>query len=189
MIQPTQSALETWKDVVQIISSFVSTAAIIIGGWLAWRRWGRERPKSKRGLLTQSVTSVRLDKQRQLVHVALTIKNTGPVSIAPIEAYTLIYQILPLDEKVRKKIVDESLPMDETGTGFAWPDIERVDYPVKADELCIDSGEQECLHAEFIIPSSVQVASVYSLVCMDKEDPNQGWDANDVVTLENSARP
>jgi hypothetical protein len=183
-----QNNFPTFKDWVELLAHFVSAGALLIGGVLAWRRWGKEAPQAPRGELSHEVVHRLLSASVRLIHVSLMIKNTGKVTLTPILAYTFVQRITPLEDEFVGKLPSGTLPKDpDTKTEFKWPLIgKRIEYPVKKDQLRIDSGETEKLYAEFLIPSSVSAVFVYSLACMDPDDPDLGWDVTTFHLIDGS---
>jgi hypothetical protein len=168
--------IEDIKNIITIISSCVSTAGIVIGGIFAWWRWGREAPTVRRGELIHEVVHSLVSNSQRLVHVTFNMKNTGTATLRPTEAYTTIFQVLPLAGEFAAKLLEGTAPLDVTKTMFEWPTLGRRDYPVVEEQLRIDSGESEKYDADFIIPASVSAVFVYSMACLDPQDSDLGWD-------------
>jgi len=43
------------KNIIDIISSIVTSTAVIVGGIVAWWKWGREKPQAPRCILTHKI--------------------------------------------------------------------------------------------------------------------------------------
>jgi hypothetical protein len=111
--------------------------------------------------------------------VTLGLRNTGTATLRCIEAYTTIFQVLPLAGDFGVRLLAGTAPLDVTKTMLEWPALARRDYPVaekNEEQLRIDSGESEKYDADFIIPASVSAVFVYSMACLDPEDTDLGWD-------------
>ncbi len=169
-------AIDNVNKIISIIASCVSTLAIIFGGIFAWWRWGREASFARRGDLSHDVTNSLLSNSHRLVHVTLKLTNTGQSTLRPVEAYTKVFQVLPLNGDFGTKLLDGTAPLDVTNTMFQWPTIGHRKYPVMEDKVKIDSGESERYDADFVIPASVSAIFVYSMACLDPEDYDLGWD-------------
>jgi hypothetical protein len=168
--------VESTEKIVSIVASCASTLAIIVGGIFAWWRWGREAPSTRRGELTHNVVYSFMSDSHRLIHVTLNLKNVGSATLSPVEGYTKIFQVLALPSDFAARLLDGSVPLGVTKTEFDWPCIGRRDYPLREDDVRIDSGESETYGADFIIPAGVSAVFVYSMACLDPEDSDLGWD-------------
>jgi hypothetical protein len=175
--------LADWKDVASIAQSVANVVAIIVGGILAWHRWGREAPQAARGGLAHRLSWFDVSPTHRLVHVALEIRNTGTRTLRPAEAYSLIQQLAPLGAAFERRLADEDAPIAVTGTEYEWPVIARKTYDDITD-VRIDSTETETVHSEFLIPRWITGIVVYSLVSMDPDDPDVGWDITTLQDLQ-----
>jgi hypothetical protein len=171
-----QFSLDNVEKIVSIVSSCVSTLAIIVGAIFAWWRWGREAPSMQRGELKHDVVHSPISHSHRLLHVTLNLKNVGTATLKPIEAYTKVFQVVPLPEDFNVRLHEGSLPLGVTKTEIDWPSIGRRDYPVREDQVRIDSGETETYGADFIISADVSAVFVYSMACLDPENLDLGWD-------------
>jgi hypothetical protein len=106
----------TLKDIIDIISSVITTTLIIVGGILAWQRWGREKPQATRGDFSHDVSNYCITKGQRLIHITLFIKNTGTVRLAPCSAYTMIQKVTPQNGNFENKLLSEHPPMAVTKT-------------------------------------------------------------------------
>ncbi len=106
-----QATVTYVKDVVGILSGAATLAGIIVGAILAWRRWGREAPQAARGDLSHKISQHLLGSSQRLVHVTLTVKNTGTITLRPKEVYTLIQQVDPLEGDFRQRLLGGKEPL------------------------------------------------------------------------------
>jgi len=129
-------SLQIVGDYVQIIEAIVSTLAVIIGGFFAWRKWFKEAPEEERAIVTHEIDSCLLSKDARLVHVAFTIENKGTSRLLFTEGYTKIFQAKPLHQKIKGllKMEEEKRPVAVTGTEYDWPNIGEKHYPVLKNE-------------------------------------------------------
>jgi hypothetical protein len=173
-----------WTDLAQGVAT---TLAIAVAGVLAWRRWGKHRPDVCRADLSHSVVTRVLPEGRTLLHVTLLIHNTGEVAITPTEAYTVVFQVLPVESGAfREALLSSSPPLAETITEIAWPELARKTYEPGRLRLVVDSGEVDRREADFILPAGVETVDVYSRV--EAEDAKGlGWSATTFVDLPHPA--
>ncbi len=177
--------LENLGTLIQDLSSLVGTLAIIIGGILAWRRWGREAPESKRADLSHEIDHCLLSDSLRLVHTTFTIRNTGTVTLELHSGYTFLQRVTPLVGDFGKALLRGEGEIGESKTEYAWPLIgEFWNYPTRRDKVKIDSGETDHLYCDFIIPAEVKTIFVYSNACLDPKDPKLGWDVTSFHDLE-----
>lgn len=168
--------LSSLKEIVDILSSIVSIAAIIIGGWVAYRKFIREEPLAPRADISHSATCTKLDNQISLVQLVVTIKNVGTTVLKPIEGYSFLQQVLPLEKSIADSLHSGKDPVGETKTEIDWPKLKQRDYPLREDKVEIHPGESERLYCEFIIPAAIKTIVAYSLLTLDREESDLGWD-------------
>jgi hypothetical protein len=183
----TEIPLQIVSDYVQIIEAIVSTLAVIIGGYFAWRKWFKEGPEEERALVSQDIESCLLSKDDRLVHVVFTIENKGTSRLVFKEGYSQIHQVIPLNKGCKNllKINESERPLDSTGTEYKWPIIAKRNYPTREINPCtgkeediftIESNETERYHCDFIIPAKTEAIFIYSNACLKPKDLNIGWD-------------
>jgi hypothetical protein len=149
------------KDWVDIVSKIISSLAIVIGAAFAWWKWGREKPQVERANLTHRVFLSDIDDDNLVVHVTLEIQNKGSVRLNLKCGWTEVRKVSPVDDTVRAVLAGDR-KFGENKTELDWPLFDRREYDGKLLGLVIDSGETECLHSDFILPTTHKVIAIRS---------------------------
>ncbi|MDX1435944.1 MAG: hypothetical protein R3335_03980 [Anaerolineales bacterium] len=87
----------TIESYVNILAGITTMIAIAVGGYWSWRVFVRTRQKYPRAVLSHQISHLPLSPGKKLVHVDLTIENTGDVIITIASWAVWIQQVLPLD--------------------------------------------------------------------------------------------
>ncbi len=167
----SHDALSTTKTIVDIVSGLVSTSAIIIGGALAWRRWGRERPTAIRSGISHEIFVARLGHANLLIQVAVRIENRGSVPLHLNGGNTVVHDAAlaaPSAAAVATK-------MAESGTEILWPVLLRRDYCAQDLDLTIDSQEEDYVRAEFVLPAANKVICVRTELTLNDRARDTKW--------------
>lgn len=166
------------KEVVALIKDLVTIVSLSFGAWFAYWRFIRGQPLATHADISQAVYSKRLDPERTLIQVTVSIKNNGERLVRPFEGFTQLQQVVPVPPDFLRRLTNGEDPVGATETELDWPEIAYREYPLAEDELRIHPGETAQLYCEFIIPADVEVFVAYSLISPDENDRDLGWDVN-----------
>jgi hypothetical protein len=155
------------KSVGSGINSIVVALAIFAAGWWFWTQ-GESSPKAN---ITQSIIHRQMDNQWVWVHLSVRIRNAGKTPLQITSGNIRLDQILPLDGPIVEAIKLDKPLIPEGETRVKWP---AIAGPYKAPlDLRIESGEEDSLSYEFVIPKRIRTIRVYSHFAK-KEDPQIG---------------
>jgi hypothetical protein len=175
MLAALANDAESWTSSA---ANLAQVAAIAVGGLWAYNRFIRERDEWPKATLEQRIQHRRLDGEHTLVRVWLKVENVGAVKMATDPVRTDVYQVLPVDREVTRAI-DEGTLIPEGGLEAQWPCIasrERTGAgeiePAEADEFGFD----------FIVPTEIETAFVYSYIGNPKKD-QLGWSLTSLYDL------
>jgi hypothetical protein len=167
---------EDLKNLAAIIQSFLTVAAIIIGGiWFLYR--GEAGTKAN---VSHVVSHVRISDDWTWVHIATRIENVGKTELDLDSGIIRIQQILPLHNKVSDKLIAGTSLVDEKWKIVLWPTV-CPSYYFKGLEVNIAPGEDETIEHEFIIPSYIETAKIYSFIQTKGEE--FGWDRTTIYHI------
>jgi hypothetical protein len=174
--------LTNYVNLVDIISNVVQTAAIVIAGLWTYALFVRGRQHSLRADFKQKkVTDVDLGQGQRYLQIKVQLKNIGNVALYPWNSHASVQQILPLTGETGTKITSRLDPAEPDGE-FPWELVVDRDVPFPTEEgVIIEPGESMAWQFDFLIPSSVQVAQLHTMVYCDKSDAEQYWDDACVV--------
>ena len=111
--------------------------------------------------------------------VAVKLENVGKVALEIDEGIVWIQKILPLPDNV-KTLIDAGKPVLEAGlSSIRW---QRIGDPIKNTiKARVLPNESDTLRYDFLIPSYVKVARIYS--AYKRGEDNNVWDCATVVDL------
>jgi hypothetical protein len=152
--------LSGFQDLVGIVESLVTVAAIVIGGWWSYQLFVKKRLSVPRARLEQELAYRRLTDNNSVLFINLNIINTGEVLLVLEEGRTFVRQILPASETVVEALESNNSNSDETR--LKWPLISSKSW--KEASIQIEPGENHHIISEAIIPNKVATCLVHSRV-------------------------
>lgn len=176
--------MNEFKTLLDITVSLLNCFAIIIGGYIAYRKILKHKPLSVKVNVSQEITSRQLDHDNYLVAIKVIIENVGDTIIVPIKIYTQILQVLPNEPSFVNLLLSNNVPVRNTKTEYDWPKIKQIDYPTWNGDLRIFSGEIETLHGDFIISSKIKTIKVLSFLHCDPKDETTDWGAKSYYDIQ-----
>jgi hypothetical protein len=163
------------------IASVATVLAIISGGIWAFYKFITLRENKPHIILNSKITSFRISKDFNLIHVDLEINNIGKV-LAKIEKIeTRLLQVIPVAEKeveefIEKNTKDSMKPSNEID--LIWPKLEESikDYSQSKGEKCeIEPGEIDNFEFDFVARKTIKKVCIYSYIKNCKKRPEIGW--------------
>lgn len=176
--------LQDWKTFAETLQAFLTSAAFLAGGFWTYRLYIRKRDPYPRATIAHTVTIAAFPFDRRLVHLEVTLTNTGNVLLHIDSAEFSLDRILPLDPSTEATLREDGhlIPPDALHQQTPWP---REDYRIFPN-LCghIEPGEAETFHVDFVVHRSTTHALIYSYIPNPKK-ANSGWTKSTLHTLEN----
>jgi hypothetical protein len=164
------SNLEVVKLCFDILQSFLTCSALIVGG--AWTYYNylhrRERfPRARIAINTYSLET----PTGIYVSTSLVIKNTGNLMLTINNVDFRVQQILPFSESYKPSYVP-------TTDLIGWPLILVRSKEFQKNSLEIEPNEDHQLVFDFILPDHIKSIKIYSFVQNSrKAKSNLGWSA------------
>jgi hypothetical protein len=173
------------KDISDVVKNIATVIAIFVGGYWTWRTFVRTRGRFPRANLTHSITHIPLTEDKVLLHVTVTISNTGELLLSFVYGKIFIKQVLPLWHKIRESIDENNDPIPEGERQITWPSprtakSRRLRWPVGAFQ--IEPGDSHDIVCDFILNSDVQVVKIYSHFTNIRKR-KIGWDLTTLYDL------
>lgn len=158
------------KDKIQTAHSLIGIMAIMIGAWWTYDNFIKERRLFPHGNIENTITSIPLTPDINLLRVALKVTNTGTSRMVIVKTDVRIQQILPIlpCAKPQTPCVKEQInnamkkPLRQEDR-FTWPVI-GVRQNILETPLDIEPGEVEFMDFEFAIPSDVKAIRAYCYI-------------------------
>jgi hypothetical protein len=169
------------KDWVDVISKFVTMAAVVFGGIWTYNLFIAERQHYPHANVEHNVTHVPLSPCATLVRVGVQITNSGRTKVLSSRAIIWVQRLRPLRPCedgapcVKKELLDNFKDATRTSDHFTWPAIgyRKSEAPGLLD---LEPNEKEEQDYEFVIPSSIEFVRVYSYYRNDRKISPTGVD-------------
>src|SRR5690349_21035963 len=91
--------LHDWTEVTSIFDAAFKEVAIVVGGIASYYLFWRKRQVYPRAEVNLSIEQHRLPRQKLLIRVKATLKNTGEVLIQLSRGYANLCLIAPCDRR------------------------------------------------------------------------------------------
>ncbi len=176
-------SLETVKTVSDVAANVATIFALLVGAvWAVWALH-RERTRWPKAELALSVSHRDLTADRALLQVKVVAHNLGALRITVKELHVDVSQVLPLDEKTKAAVDDETLiPKKEEKYEAVWPLLPggsrirnwRVGGQPRIPE--IEPGESDEFCFDLIVPRTLETVHVYAYLGNVKHRRREfGW--------------
>jgi hypothetical protein len=168
--------VESWTNSV---ANAAQAGAIVVGGWWTYNRFIREREEWPRATLEQRVQHRILNDRHTLLRVWLKVENVSNVLMPTEVVRTDVYQVLPVSEAVNRSLDDDTL-VREGELEADWP---CIGFRQRSGAGEIEPGEGDEFGFDFIIPSVVATAFIYSYIRNPKKEVELGWSVSSLYDL------
>ena len=177
------------EQMVRIARDAATVIALIVGG--AWTYWlfVQNRQKYPRATIGHRIRHWRLGEGRILLHVDVTMRNTGNVLISIVESRTTVQQVLPVSEAIGQTIRDGGDLIQEGQSDVEWPTIGNIQLQYPKDECEIEPSESQGIEHDFILGDDVRTVQVYSYVMNEKKRRKKlSWDLTTLYDITDGER-
>lgn len=178
--------MEEYKDMVHVIQSLLTSAAITIGG--IWTYFIFIKNRSNYPIINLSLSSKQFDikEDKFLIHVSVKLENQGLVLLQSKEAELRLRQAKPLPTDVLDVIKGGYDPVPDDEQEILWPLVTERKWCWDNDSFEIEPKESDTLYADFIIDSSVEIVEFYfHLKNSTKSKKQLGWS---ITVMNNLSR-
>jgi len=150
------------KDVVTIIQSLITAAAIIVGGIWSYLLFVRKRQKYPRAKLEHRIVHWAVDKDTVLVSIDIIIFNTSDVLLSLVSGKIDVHQVLPPENKFLQMLNEVKPMMSQRIEDIHWPSLFSYKEHWEKQVVEIEPGESEQLHYTLLLSSEVHMIHVES---------------------------
>lgn len=170
------SLLSTLPEIIAIIESIFTIAAIIVAGvWTYWL-FIVKRHRHPRLELTHKVEQLALTSNKVFARVEITVFNSGEVVVFLLDGAVLIQQILPLPHPDLYGLIEDGVDIiavlsqynsdggKERLTEIQWPILDSQKIQWNKGKVVIEPGEKVPLRFDFIIDQSVKTIQIHSFI-------------------------
>jgi hypothetical protein len=169
------------------VQACATVIAIIVGGVWSYMLFVQKRQRYPRANIEHRITHRSIPDNKLLLHVAVTVRNTGDVLLSLVSGQTRIQQILPLSLELLDPISKGRDPVKAGDREILWPLIKLRKQKWREQECEIEPGESDEFHYDFILDAEVQTIEVYSYFKNAKKPGREiGWGWTTIYDLGES---
>ncbi|MBV9768138.1 MAG: hypothetical protein JOZ32_01085 [Bryobacterales bacterium] len=169
------SGLENAKYAMDIVQSTATVIALVVGGIWTYRLFIQQRQEQPRLKIEHKISQRRLLSGETLLSVDELLSNPGSTLVALHSSETRIIQMLPLPTGLTgTDLTDQHELPDIVDKPEKWPVLRDTRRRFPDGDRLLEPGEEDQLHAEFVLPARIQVVCVATHV----ENPRNtklGW--------------
>ncbi len=180
------SSLGQIKEVLLSLQAAVTTLAIVVGGFLAYRRLQIFRTFEPHLTITNKVSHRPVGESYVHVAVTATLHNSSKVKMEFREAVILIQKIAPVTDDVVEVLYAEYAEAFEKGEfkNIQWKTLDKIPLTWEKNVVIVEPGEMHQETCEFIVPRDVESAIIYSYFYNSRvPQVPQGWGATTVYDI------
>jgi len=169
--------METVKDIASIMQSIITMLAIIVSGFWGYWVFIKNRQQYPRMKLSHLITYRRIEKQKILLHINVTVQNVGGILLSLNTEETRIQKVIPLPETVAE-CIDKGIDPVTAGESAicTWTLLGSHVTSFQKNLFEVEPGEVQELHHDFVIPDTIKTVLVYSyLKNIKKRNREIGW--------------
>ncbi len=182
-------SLSDLESVSQIVQSFSTVIAIIIGGSWSYMLFVSRRQKFPRAKIEHQVTCRSVIKGKQILSMDVTITNSSEVLLSLISWEIIVKQMLPPRAELLRYLAPDTINHIENGIQIIeWQTIASREDRWKRGQFEIEPGEQHQIHTDFLIDSDIQTLLLESYFRnVEKRGKQIGWSLITTHDLQTSS--
>lgn len=171
-----------FQHITEIIESFFTILAIIVGGIWTYIIFIKNREKYPKAVLKHNVDTVDIE-DGLLIRLRIEIENLGKV-ILPIKTGEIrLQQIKPSTKTVSEAIENFQNDVNEKKADIIWPLLEKRILKYEADQTYeLEPGEIDYFEFDFILSNEIDVIQFYTHIENDLKQ-NKGWNYTSIHNL------
>ncbi len=183
---------EKSKQRLEIFHLIITTAAIFVGAVWVWDEFSRERQGVPRLTTTETVTSLPVPDDQELLDVRTVLTNAGKTRVVVQGGFTRVQQVLPLDQSVDRTInparfgdqenrrnIRKAVSPSKFGV-IAWPTLCKH---IWNRTFVLEPGENQEVNEQFLHPRSTDVVRIYTYL-VSPGDNSLGYEIGALHTLD-----
>lgn len=172
------------KDLAETLAAVMTAFGIGAAGTWTYLLFVKQRQRYPSAVLEQKVVQKQLSPQHRLVHVAISVRNSGTVLLSLRSAEARLQQVTPVPETIASSLERGEDPVLEGNTEIEWPLIDLREWSWAAGEAEVEPGEAEILDADFVVPADVSSVELYAYVKNESKKKREiGWSRTTIHEL------
>jgi len=171
------NSLSQLKTFIEILQGLLTCIALFSGGVWTYYTFIYKREKIPRAVVESSIKSCLISDEIYLC-VSLVIRNVGSTLISFKEINVRIQQIIPKCDGYEPNYYPNN-----SSAEFGWPTIARNEQKFPKRTLEIEPSENHQFLFEFLLPTNLELAKIYSHVQEYRSD--LGWSIKQLHSFDN----
>ena len=142
-----------------IVGAVATTAAVIIGGILAWRNAQIFRAKAPHVVIAHEVSHRLVGTQYVHIFVTVSLHNGSRVHIEFRDGFATIQQVRPVSDGDVDRLYEQAFVNHEVAN-LQWPHLDSHRHTWEKDGLLVEPGEIETEIFDFVVQRDVETVAV-----------------------------
>lgn len=151
-----------FKELSEAISAFLTSLAIIVGGYWSYRLFVQRRQKYPRASISHYISHTYIGGEKLLLRVHMQIANKGDVLLEIVEGDLRVHQMLPVPGYIQEIIDEGKDPVPYKEWEIPWPLVGRRTCSWQRGKFEIEPNESDELHFDFVVDAEIRSVIVYS---------------------------
>jgi hypothetical protein len=147
------------KEIIELLQSVITIAAIVVGGVWTYRLFIEQRELKPHLNIRHAVVARVISPGVAWVHLTVTLENTGASLISLHRADVRVQQILPVGPAIQAALNAGKTRVGRKNNLVPWPGLCRY---VTTPDLDIEPKETDNVEFDFLIPADVRSIRVYT---------------------------
>ncbi len=171
---------------MEIVQALATVIAFIVDGVWTYRLFIQQRQEQPRLKIEHKISQQRLPSGQTLLSIDEVLSNPGTTLVTLHDSDTRIIRVFPLPSGITKEEMNGPQQLPEiVRRPDKWPVLRYAQRQFPDGDRVLEPGEEDQLHAEFMLPTEIQVVCVASHVTNPK-NPKLGWQR---ITIYNISEP
>ena len=142
-----------------IIGALATTAAVVVGGILAWRNSQIFRAKAPHVVITHEISHRPVGSEYVHIFVTAVLHNSSRVHIEFLDGFALLRQVRPVSDEDIERLYRQVFVAQEQGR-FQWFNLDQLRHHWDQDGLLVEPGETETDIFDFVVRRDVESVAV-----------------------------
>ena len=175
-----------FKDEAQAVQALVTTAAIVVGGFFALRRFQAFRTFEPHLTITHDIAHRSVGSHYVHIAVTATLHNTSRVHVAPQDGIFSLQKVSPVSDEEVERLYAQVFE-DREHRNVQWPTIDEVFRTWYESKLVVEPGEKHHETVEFIVSDDIETIVAYTYFYNPRYRASsgsaEGWSAATVYDI------
>ena len=154
-----EKALLRKKELIELLQSVITIAAIVVGGIWTYRLFVEQRALKPHLNIQHAVVARVISPGVAWLHLTVTLANSGDSLVSLHKADVRVQQILPLGPSIQAALNARKTRVGRKNNLVPWPGLCRY---VMTPDVDIEPKETDNVEFDFLIPANVRSVRIYT---------------------------